>query len=277
MIQLPPPPPAIEAPAPIPEAPLSEAVAAAEARPTPTIAADLTQTEVEVDSTYAGARMVLYGAVFNPTGRPTDVVVVVTGPPQPIRLVRKHRVAGLWLNSRPVVFEGAPGFYMAASTRPLGDITGFTTRRRLTLGVDHLRIEAPAERRVVTQYGVRDVVVSRLGDEYLDWRRAVIGLKTEAGLYAEDPGGVRFVDRGLFRAEVTLPSSAPTGRYEAQVWLFQDGEPVSVRTRSLVVRKVGVERALYTFAHQRPWTYGVLAVLIAMLTGLLASRFFRRN
>ena len=69
-----------------------------------------------------------------------------------------------------------------------------------------LRIDAPEESRTVTRYGVRDVVVSRLGDDYLDWRRAVIRLKEAAALYDTDPKGVEFVDRGLFRAQVKLPT-----------------------------------------------------------------------
>lgn len=242
----------------------------------PTVSAALTETQVEVASDFAGASIVLYGAVFH-TGERPDVVVVVRGPQEPVRLVRKTRVAGLWLNSRPVVFVGAPGFYQAASTRPLEDIANFGTRRRLGLGLDHLRIDAPEEESVETRYGVRDVVVSRLGADYLDWRRAVVRLQEDAGLYEADPQGVAFVDRGLFRAEVKLPASAPVGTYDAEVWLFQDGAPVSVRTRRLTVEKVGLERAVYAFAHERPWLYGLLSVCLALAAGWAASILFRRS
>lgn len=241
------------------------------------VAAALTETTVDIDTGFAGASMVLYGAVFNPTDTPADVVVVVRGPDQPVRLVRKVRVAGLWLNSRPVVFEGAPGFYMTASTRPLDEIATFSVLRRLGIGVDHLRINAPDEETTVTRFGVRDVVINRLGEDYLDWRRAVIRLKENAALYATDPDGVRFVDQGLFRAEVELPAESPTGRYKAEVWLFQEGEAVSVSRLELNVDKVGVERAIFDFAHERSWTYGFLSVILAAFTGWAASALFRRT
>ncbi|HYC73964.1 TIGR02186 family protein, partial [Brevundimonas sp.] len=151
MIQaLPPPPPAVEAPAP------ERSVATQNQL---RVAAALTDARVSVDSSFRGASIVLYGAVFNPGDQPTDVVVVVRGPDAPVRLVKKTRNMGVWLNSRPVVFEGAPGFYMTASTRPLADIADFGELRRLGVGVDHLRINAPEESRTVTRYGVRDVVV----------------------------------------------------------------------------------------------------------------------
>jgi uncharacterized protein (TIGR02186 family) len=269
MIQaLPPPPPAVEAPAPQRSVDTTQQVR---------VAAAMTDARVMVDSSFRGASIVLYGAVFNPTDIPADVVVVVRGPDGPVRLVKKTRNSGVWLNSRPVLFEGAPGFYMTASTRALSDIADFGQLRRLGVGVDHLRIAAPEESRTVTRYGVRDVVVSRIGEDYLDYRRAVIRLREAAALYNSDPEGVQFVDQGLFRAEVDLPAVAPTGQYFAEVWLFQEGEPVSVSNLTLTVEKVGIERDIFEFAHRRPWTYGVLCVLLAMFTGWAASRIFRRQ
>jgi uncharacterized protein (TIGR02186 family) len=245
--------------------------------PPAAVSAALTTTNVRVTSSFRGARIVLYGAVFDPTAQPSDVVVIVRGPDAPLRLARKTRVAGIWVNSRPVVFEGAPGFYMAASTRPLGEIASFGTLRRLGAGIDHLAINAPLEQRIETRYGVRDVVVSRLGQDYLDWRRAVVRLKEQSGLYAADDQGVTFVDRGLFRAEIDLPTAAPIGAYTAEIFLFQNGQPVSRRMRGLTVEKAGVERALYLFAHNRPWSYGLASVAIALAAGWAASVAFRRN
>ena len=243
----------------------------------PAVSAALTDATVQVTSSFTGARIVLYGAIYGPERTPHDVVVVVRGPEQPVRISRKVRVAGLWLNSRPVTFEGAPGFYMAASTRPLNDVANFAVRRRFGLGTDNLTFAAPAETRVETRYGVTDVVVSRLGGDYLDYRRAVIRLKQGAGLYAADSDAVRFVDRGLFRADIKLPSSAPAGRYVADILLFRGGKPIASRTRTLTVEKVGAERTISAFANERPWTYGVLSVAFGLFAGWAASAVFRRN
>ncbi|HAV49213.1 MAG TPA: hypothetical protein DCX75_03035, partial [Brevundimonas sp.] len=137
MQDLPPPPPAVVAEAPAPARVRDPSVATGRIL---RISAALTDTEVQVDSGFTGASIVLYGAVFNPTDTPADVVVVVRGPDAPVRLVRKSQAAGVWLNSRPVLFEGAPGFYMTSSTRPLSDIANFGQLRRLGVGLDHLRI-----------------------------------------------------------------------------------------------------------------------------------------
>ncbi|CAN5906027.1 TIGR02186 family protein [soil metagenome] len=241
------------------------------------VSAALTTTQVRVTSGFRGARIVLYGAVFDPTTKPSDVVVIVRGPETPIRIARRTKVAGVWINSRPVVFRGAPGFYMTASTRSLDDIAGFGTLRRLGAGIDHLAINAPLEQHIETRYGVRDVVVSRLGSDYLDWRRAVVRLKENAGLYDADDKGVTFVDKDLFKAEIDLPTDAPIGQYQAEIILFQDGQPVSRKVRSLTVEKAGIERALYVFAHRSPWLYGLVSMALALGAGWAASVAFRRN
>ena len=121
------------------------------------------------------------------------------------------------------------------------------------------------------------MVVSRLGADYLDWRRAVLRLKEKAGLYDADAAGVRFVDKSLFRAEIRLPAEAPIGRYQAEIRLFQNGQEVAVRERDLIVEKVGAERALHQFSQNRPWTYGIVSVLIALGSGWAASAAFRRS
>lgn len=243
----------------------------------PAVSAALTETNVRVNSDFRGDRIVLYGAVFDPQARPSDVVVIVRAPDQPVRIARKSRVAGLWVNSRPVVFQGAPGFYIVASTRPLDEIARFGVLRRLGAGLDHLTFNAPAEQRTETRYGVRDVVVSRLGPDYLDWRRAVVRLKEAQHLYDADDRGVRFVDKGLFRAEIALPAEAPIGRYDVRILLFQNGQPVSEKDRTLTVEKVGVERSLYLWAHRRPWSYGLAAMAFALAAGWAASSAFRRD
>ena len=243
----------------------------------PVISAALTETTVKVNSDFRGDHIVLYGAIFDPQSQPSDVIVIVRGPDEPIRIARKSRVAGVWINSRPVVFEGAPGFSIAASTRPLDDIARFGVLRRMGAGVDHLAFNAPAEPGVVTRYGVRDMVVSRLGSDYLDWRNAVVRLKAKDRLYAVDEHGVSFVDRSLFRAEIPLPAEAPIGRYDVRIILLQAGQPVSERRRTLTVEQVGFERTLYLWAHGRPWSYGLAAMAFALGAGWAASIAFRRD
>jgi hypothetical protein len=52
---------------------------------------------------------------------------------------------------------------------------------------------------------------------------------------------------------------------------------VDFRMGGLLVAQAGAERALYLFAHDRPWSYGLASVAIALSAGWAASAVFRRN
>lgn len=45
----------------------------------------------------------------------------------------------------------------------------------------------------------------------------------------------------------------------------------------LTIRKAGLEQRLYQFAHQNSMLYGILAVLIAIVTGWLGRLIFRKD
>lgn len=149
--------------------------------PPAAVSAVLTETQVKVNSGFRGATISVYGAVFDPQGRPADVVVVIAGPEQPLRIARKSQVAGLWLNSRPVVFRGAPGFYRVASTRPLGDIARFGDLRRLGLGLDHLAVTDWVRSNV---QGAQRLILA--GDSAGAWLAATVAARVNA----QNPGAV---------------------------------------------------------------------------------------
>ena len=240
------------------------------------ISAALTAETVEVKTDFTGALISIYGAVDSRYSRATDVVVIARGPDTTIRLARKSRVAGLWLDTAPVDFRPVPGFYLAASTRPLSDVATFGQRRILALGAEHLFLPTPDHERAILRYGV-PVVINTLGADYDAYRAGLLRQMMQRGLYVTDPFGVRFIDGGLFRADLRLPSRAPAGAYAISIYLFRDGKLLAERTRVLQVERVGLERAIHIMAHQHPWIYGLGVLAMAVLVGMVAAFVFRRR
>jgi uncharacterized protein (TIGR02186 family) len=109
------------------------------------------------------------------------------------------------------------------------------------------------------------------------FRSAVIDLKERQRLFQEQDDGVTFIGRSLFRASVDLPVNVPIGRYTAGVYLFRDGQLVSKNQSTLEVNKVGFERLVYLLAFRYPFIYGLLAVVVAVVTGLIGWVAFRRE
>lgn len=238
--------------------------------PAARIAAALTEDVVEIRSDFAGADLVVFGAAEGL--EPDDhIIVAVRGPQRDLRVMKKRRVAGIWVNAAPILFEDVPAYYAVASTGPLDEIGAFGALRRNRIGADHVRLSAPETERTETLLGVTGVTVSELGPEIVDYRNAVVRARARDGLFGENPDGVERLEGGLFIARLSLPSGAPTGAYDVDVYLFRDGAPVATRRTGLTVVKAGIERAVFDLAHGQPLAYGFLAVIMAALAGWAAA------
>jgi uncharacterized protein (TIGR02186 family) len=225
---------------------------------------DLSTREISIQSNFTGIEILLYGSIdFSQTAETGayDVIMVVRSPAEPLIARRKQRVAGIWINGPGKVFPSVPGFYAALATRPLRAITSDETLKTLGVGFGNLDFGRPTQ-----------------GDpDEQTFRSAVIRLKERQRLFQELDDGVDFVGRSLFRGTVALPVNVSTGRYTADIYLFRDGEVISRDHSTLEVTKAGFEGLVHKFAFTRPFLYGVLAVILAMLAGLAGWYAFRRE
>ena len=77
-----------------------------------------------------------------------------------------------------------------------------------------------------------------------------------------------------FESDVDIPSRVHTGEYEVRVLAIQDGHIKADAAEYIKVEEVGVPALLSSLAFQHGGLYGVLAVLIAIVGGLLMDFFF---
>ncbi len=230
------------------------------------VQSDISTREISIQSNFTGVEIVLFGSIDfskapSPDEGPYDVIMVIRGPNRPIVVRRKERIAGLWMNGASKTFPSVPGFYAGLASRPFRAIASDETLKHLGIGFSNL------------DFGKTDA-----GDAADDgFRASLIRLQQEHELFQESDDAIGFIGRSLFRGSVELPVNVPIGRYTTQVFLFRDGKLLSQSQSSLQVHKVGFERVVYMLAFHYPFTYGLLAVLIAMSAGLLAWTAFRRE
>ena len=62
-----------------------------------------------------------------------------------------------------------------------------------------------------------------------------------------------------------------------RAYLFKSGTLLTQREIPLRVVKTGLEQAITDTAHNQPFAYGLLCVLIALVTGWGASIVFRKD
>ena len=67
-----------------------------------------------------------------------------------------------------------------------------------------------------------------------------------------------------------------TGNYTVKVFAFQKKKFISMTTKNISVEKTGIGADLFRFAKEQSALYGVLAIVIAMLSGWIAAVIFRK-
>lgn len=223
----------------------------------------LSQSSVSITTDFAGSEILVYGAVKRdspmPDGR-LEVIVTVEGPSTPLTVRRKDKHLGIWVNAAAVVIDSAPSFYAISTTGPLDDILTETENLR------H-RISIPR--------AIRAIGISAEADDAPLFLEALLRLRLEDGRYHLNEGKVSLTESTLFRADVKLPANLTEGEYRVRVFLTREGEVVDMLESLIAVRKEGLERLIYTAAHEEPLLYGILSLVLAVAAGWGASTAFR--
>ena len=231
----------------------------------PMLVPDVSQREVEIQYSFTGADLLLFGAIVYPDGRmpskPADILVVLKGPDQSITMREKQKVAGIWVNADSARFRSAPSFYAVASSRPIADVVDQRTAAIYELGVDKLQLSP-----------------SSLNDsaELDRFQAGLIDLRQRTGLFAEHQGSVEITDGVLYRARIPLPARVIVGDYTAETFLVQDGRVVAAAVRDITIRKSGFERFMAVAADRWSFFYGLTAILLAVSMGWTAGAIARR-
>lgn len=239
------------------------------------IAIALTDDLVEVDAGFAGAKVVLFGALIGETVGPTrarvedyDIVAVVRGPAAMFRLRPMLRQRMIWLPG-PAIDIGAPEVLLTSATRALDEIAPRETLRELGVGADAVSLAAALAPSEAGAAFVRASGALAVSEAFLDHVR-------REGRFRETAGAVNFRKGALFSIDIELAPATPVGEYSVDVFLFREGALVSRDDARLSVGKVGIERSVYELAHGTPLAYGLGCVLISLAAGWLAAAAFRK-
>lgn len=231
----------------------------------PRLISDVAPERIDIEYSFAGAELLIYGAIQYPGGRTPrnapELAIVLRGPPEAITLRQKEKMLGIWVNRRAVRYETAPSFYSIASSAPIAELLDERTAAIYELGLSHLQL-SPAS--------------SNPPDEIRLFERGLIDLRRRARLYQENPRGIELTENILYRARIPIPSDVPVGTYTAEIYLIRDGAIEATTSRDIAIDKSGFERSIYLAAQRHSALYGALAVLLALVMGWLAGFIVRR-
>lgn len=235
--------------------------------------ADLSRHVIDITSRFTGTQLLIFGAIERKIiqkgrgygtavkGSDYDVIVVVQSKRRNIIIRRKEKLGPIWANRESLTLENVPGFYALASTGPIKSILSQQQLSRIGVGFGQLKMTfkqqtSPAEAAAFRQGFIRNMRAKKL--------------------YSQPQGTISILDGLLFRAILDFPANMPVGNYRVDIYLVRDGKVVLAEQSPLEVNKAGLERFIYNFAHGYPAFYGMAAVLMALVAGLLGGFMSRK-
>ncbi|HXI87848.1 MAG TPA: TIGR02186 family protein, partial [Parvularculaceae bacterium] len=241
------------------------------------LAIGLTDDVIEVNASFAGAKVVLFGALTGDNAerssaeKPYDIVAVIRGPASTFEIRPMIHTGMIWSAGAPIHIRGAPSAFLVRSSRPLADIAPSPLS-------DAYRLEASARdlaAAITPSNPLAAAFVKSSGRQVI--AEAFLGAMRAEGLYGEKTDAVSFHKDSLFSIAIDLPPKTPVGDYVVDVYLVEHGKVLSHDSARLAVSKVGIERRIYELAHQRPIAYGLVCVILAAGAGWLAAEALRKR
>lgn len=228
------------------------------------VVAGLSHDNIGITASFNGSEILIYGAVKRespfPNEKPLHVIVTLEGPSETVKIRRKSREMGIWVNTDSVIVGAAPTYYSIATTGPFEEILDPTVDVRERIGIP-LAVRAFS--------GPIEVSDAR------PFTQALLRIREGEGLYSLNEGGVHLVEQTLFRADFKLPSNLIEGDYKTRIFLLRGGQLVDRYQTAIYVRKVGLERWLYMLSQDYAALYGLLALALAVFAGWAAAAIFR--
>ena len=241
------------------------------------LVADLSNSHVDITSSYHGTELILFGAYEGAPG--DDLVLIVEGPASDIVQRRKEKKAGIWVNVETLVWQEAPSFYHMFATDELASIADEAVLRAAKVG--------PLAKGLMLVAGEAAPSNGHGGNAPATTGTAQPGTATQEaglsrnmnnnGLWRLEPAAITTQQDMLFRAQLSLPSNVPTGDYLVRVLHFRGGVAISEKTTDMNIKKAGLSALIYRFAHDYSVFYGLFAIAFAVASGWLAAVAFRRG
>lgn len=216
--------------------------------------------QIQIDNFFQGQDITVKAIIPSHS----HLVVRIVRPREDLKLMKKGRVGGIWMNVEQVTFLKVPKVYLLWTSKDFSAANGGQDLRKLKLDyLSQLSECLPGE-----PLKAKDSLMNEL-----------IKLKTYDNLYNICEGTIQSkpLEKGpgdQAKGVLHVPAKIYPGMYTMELYAFQDGKGTLLRSHPLRVKLSGFPAILSDLATQRGLLYGVLAAVIATISGSLVGIVF---
>jgi Putative transmembrane protein (Alph_Pro_TM) len=209
----------------------------------------------------------------------SSILVIIRGNEKDEFFNKKGRVGPIWINTDKVHIAGVPSVFLSFSSADLNSILDRASIDEYQLDESAIRshlicrshckcLNGQHERRasIASCAGVKP------GPEYEDLiRSSFMALKSGNGSYKSYARTVKLsqsaADGSRYALDLDWPRNLLPGSYQVEVYACRNRSVLARATTQLNVAEVGFPMQMAGLAQGHPWTYGVIAVVVAIFAG----------
>ena len=219
---------------------------------------DLSENEIQIQTDFNGKEIIIFGIIENNK----DIILVIEGPKKDVKVLKKERVLGFWFNTKKVIYKELPSLFFLASSKPIKKILNSETIVKEKLYFDELLVNTITQRNFIEQKDLNK------------WNKNLIKIKKNKNLFKEYK--FKNIENKLFQTRVFFPTNAIPGEYKVKVYQISKKIILDKKIKSIKIKKSGIGEKIYKFAHNQSASYGLLSIIFAILSGLIAATIFRK-
>jgi hypothetical protein len=208
----------------------------------------------------------------------TNIVVIIKGDETSELFNKKGRVGPIWINTDRIHIANVPSIFLSYSSAPVNSILDASSidtyrldesslKRHLTCRC-HCKCPTTGPAQGHTIAACKGTVPDSQYAATI--RDSFLNLKQQDGSYQFHPGTVQLAAAANgthYSLRLNWPKSAATGTYQVEIYACKNQSVVERESTSLEVVEAGLPLYMADLAKSRPWAYGIVAVLIAVLSG----------
>ncbi len=219
---------------------------------------DLSENNIEIKTDFNGKEIIIFGLLQDNH----ETLLTVKGPPSKMKIQKKERYFGIWINDKQITYSKIPTLFFLSSSSKIDEILPKSIQINDDLNFDKILNNKTFDQNFIFE------------NDQSTWNENFVRIKKKQLFYKEFEMKI-FKDK-LFQTSVFFPPNTIPGIYNVNIYYIKHKTIMHKDKKIIVVKKTGVGSDIYEFAKTNAATYGVFVILFSILSGLIAATLFRR-
>jgi len=219
---------------------------------------DLSENEIKIQTDFNGKEIIIFGILE----KDNEAILTIKGPKKKSRVQKKERFFGIWLNTKYIIYNNVPSIFFVASSKDIEEILPTTNIINEELAFNYILENKSSKTNFISISSQKT------------WQDNFVRIKKKKGLYKKFQ--IEKINDKLFQTRVFFPSNTIPGKYTVKVYNIKNNSIIGMDKKIINIEKSGIGSKIYYFANNNSAAYGLLVIIFAILSGLIAATLFRR-